>query len=182
MVQAGSFLIASHLHLLSFPFPTQIHITCSCFPPFLVRSITRCVWSCNLLMSWSLSPSSIPAHYLSVILDIHPFYLTPSLLSTTTEFVSSWQWDLCEASMKRDPHSVPFGCWLASTMTCIIRSARDVHSFGSCSFCSCPLSILFHHNWLSSNERISSTPFFDLHHTTQSWIVIASSSQLSLFW
>ena len=32
---------------------------------------------------------------------------------------------------------------------------------------------------LSSNERIASAPFFDLHQTTQSCIVLASSSHLS---
>jgi len=31
---------------------------------------------------------------------------------------------------------------------------------------------------LSSNERISLAPFFDLHHTTQSCIVLASSSHV----
>ena len=41
-VRAGSFLFASHLSLLPFPFFSQVHITCSHFPPFLVRSITRC--------------------------------------------------------------------------------------------------------------------------------------------
>ena len=34
---------------------------------------------------------------------------------------------------------------LASTITCIAHSARDVPSFGSPSFCSSPLSILFRH-------------------------------------
>ena len=41
-VRAGSFLFASHLPLLPFPLFQQVHIPCSHFPPFLVRSITRC--------------------------------------------------------------------------------------------------------------------------------------------
>jgi len=49
--------------------------------------------------------------------------------------------------MKRNPHSLPFWCCLASIMTCIVRSARDVPSFSSHSFCSFPLSISFHHSW-----------------------------------
>jgi len=51
------------------------------------------------------------------------------------------------------------------------------------SFCSFPLSISFHHTKkisfpLSSNEQTSFAPFFDLHHTTQSCIMLDSSSQL----
>jgi len=61
-----------------------------------------------------------------VVLDICPFHPTPSLLSTDPEFVLPWQWDLCEPRMKHDPHSLPFWCCLASTMTCIVHSACDV--------------------------------------------------------
>ena len=37
-VRAGSFLFASHFPLLPFPLFLQVHIPCSHFPPFLVRS------------------------------------------------------------------------------------------------------------------------------------------------
>ena len=87
------------------------------FSPLLFISITRCDCaseSRNFLICRSLRPSSIPAWYLSVVLDIRPFRLTPSLLSAKSEFVFLWQWDLCEPSVKRDPHSLPFWCCLAS--------------------------------------------------------------------
>jgi len=68
------------------------------------------------------------------------------------------QYGLCEQSMKRDPCSLPF--WYcpakrASTMTCIVHSARDMHSFCSSSICSSPLSILFHHENLFAAEFMS---------------------------
>jgi len=72
-----------------------------------------------------------------------------------------WKWDLSEPSMKRDPHSLPFWCCLASIVTCIVRSARDMPSFCSCSFCSFPLMISFHHSqrrFLSRWAQISRFP------------------------
>ena len=42
MVRAGPFLFVSHLLLLPFPLFPQVQIPCSHFPPFVVRSITRC--------------------------------------------------------------------------------------------------------------------------------------------
>ena len=45
-----------------------------------------CLKSRNFLMCRSLCPSSTPARYLSVVLDIHPFRPTPLLLSTKPEF------------------------------------------------------------------------------------------------
>ena len=101
------------------------------------------------------------ARYISVVLDIDPFRPTPSLQFTTSEFILSWQWDLCKPSMKRDPRSLPFWCCLASTMTCIIRSARDVHSFCSRFFYSSPLSISFRHSsrrFLSRSAQMSAFP------------------------
>jgi len=69
-------------------------------------------------------------------------------------------------------------------MTYIVRSARDVHFFALVPF----VLALFRFCFiivmkdfpLSSKERISSAPFFDLHHTTQAYIVFASSSQLAI--
>jgi len=77
------------------------------FPfPFLVRSDLRCDFApqgCNLtrLIYLSLCPSSFPARYLLISLDIHLFRLTPLLPSTTLSL--SCQRGLCEPIMKRDP-------------------------------------------------------------------------------
>jgi len=105
------------------------------FPP-LFGQIHHPLWMClrsrGLLIYWSLCPSSIPARYLSVVFDIRSCRLMPSMLSTTPDFFLSWH---CEPSMKRDSPSIPFWCCLqvASTMTCIVCSACNVHS--SCSRC-----------------------------------------------
>ena len=99
--------------------------------------------------------------YLSVVLDIRPFCPTPLLLSRTPEFVLSWQWDLCEPSMKRDPRSPPFWYCLASTMTCLNHSACEMHLFCSRYIFPSHLSILFHHSsrWsLSQWAQMSKIP------------------------
>ena len=67
-----------------------------------------------------------------------------SVLSTTPKFVLSWQWDLCEPSMKRDPRSLPFWDCLASTMTCIVRSG--MHSFCTRAFFHSPISVSLHYS------------------------------------
>jgi len=77
-------------------------------------------------------------------------------------------------------------------MACIVRSACNVPSFCSRhSFCSFPLSISFHDSHIvekisfppsshsRTNEWLSSAPFFDLHQTTQSYIVLAFCTQIS---
>jgi len=85
----------------------------------------------------------------------------------------SWQWDLCEPSMKRDPRSLPFWCclhffWLSTvqftpfaTVLCFLHTISFIEKI----WVSLPLS---------SDELISS----DLHHTTQSCIVLASSAYI----
>jgi len=86
-IQVWSFLFLSHLHLLPFPFPSQIYMPCSHLPPFLIRSITRHVAvtvlrSHSLLVWRSLYPSKIPAQHLSVVLCICPSHPKPLTLST----------------------------------------------------------------------------------------------------
>jgi len=84
--------------------------------------------------------------------------------------------------MKRDPRFQPFWSYLASTMTCIVHSAsfcsRHFFLFTSFDFVWSYLKSIFFP--LSSSEWISCCPFFDLHHTTQSYVVLACSSQLAL--
>ena len=83
-----------------------------------------CLGNRNLLICRSLCPSSIPARYLSVVLNMRSARPTSLLLSTKPEFILLWQWDLCEPSIKRDPRSLPCWCCRASTTTRIVRSAR----------------------------------------------------------
>ena len=110
--------------LFLFPQDSQNLLT---FPP-LFGYIYHLLWlflrSRNLLICWSLCPSSIPAQYVSIVLDIHALCPTPSQLSMTPKFVWSWQRDLCTPRMKRDPRSLPFWYCLASIMNCIVRSTR----------------------------------------------------------
>ena len=127
-------------------------------------------------------PLDTSQSYLTLL--ICPFCPTLLMLSTKPHYFLSWQWVLCEPRMKRDPRSLPFWCCLASAMTCIIRSAGDMHSFCSRSFFLPHLFrfriiIVYKKFLLSSNEQISSAPSFDSHHTNQSCIVLAVSSQLA---
>jgi len=98
-----------------------------------------------------------PSHQKRVFIRIHHIMIWEFIsLSLSPMYVctfrwgrrKSWkEWDLCEPSMNRDPRSLPFWSCLASTTTCIERSARNLPSFCSHSFCSFPLSISFHHSY-----------------------------------
>ena len=87
MVRAGSFLSASYFPLLPFSLFPQVYIPCSHFPPFLVRSITRC--DC----------ASETVTFQTADLCAHPVFPLDTCQSYLTFVFSAWCPRCCQKSL-----------------------------------------------------------------------------------
>jgi len=128
--------------------PTLIYIPCSHLPPVWIRSISCCDCASEAVTSQSANLCAIQYFYLILVIHAwHSSFPPEALFAVNNAYIfpcvtgkSFWA--------QHDAWSSPIIAILmcpVSITTCVVHSACDMHSFGSSSFCSSPLSISCHH-------------------------------------